>query len=142
MIKALIIIANVKLNFMAKIFGILFILTGIFAIAGGLYTWGAGSIFSQTELLTVLIPWADIIFTGPISLISGYAILKNLSWGVILGLCTSGIYIFGSVLVFITIVWSDNYSVFLIIPSTSGFLIGVGFVVFVMRGNTSIVRSY
>jgi len=118
---------------MIKIFGILFILTGIFAIAGGLYTWGDGTIFSQTELLTVLIPWADIILTGPISLISGYGILKNLNWGRILGLFTSGIYILGSVLVFITIVWNNNYSVFLIVPSISGLLIGVGFVVFTIR---------
>lgn len=118
---------------MIKIFGILFILTGIFAIAGGLYTWGDGSIFSQTELLTVLIPWADIILTGPISLISGYGILKNLNWGRILGLFTSGIYILGSVLVFITIVWNNNYSVFLIVPSISGLLIGVVFVVFTIR---------
>jgi len=118
---------------MIKIFGILFILTGIFAIAGGLYTWGDGTILSQTELLTVLIPWADIILTGPISLISGYGILKNLNWGRILGLFTSGIYILGSVLVFITIVWNNNYSVFLIVPSISGLLIGVGFVVFTIR---------
>ena len=118
---------------MIKIFGILFILTGIFAIAGGLYTWGDGSIFSQTELLTVLIPWADIILTGPISLISGYGILKNLNWGRILGLFTSGIYILGSVLVFITIVWNNNHSIFLIFPSISGLLIGAGFVVFTIR---------
>jgi len=118
---------------MIKTFGILFIMTGIFAIAGGLYTWGDGSIFSQTELLTVLIPWADIILTGPISLISGYGILKNLNWGRILGLFTSGIYILGSVLVFITIVWNNNYSVLLLVPSIFGLLIGVGFVVFTIR---------
>ena len=118
---------------MIKTFGILFIMTGIFAIAGGLYTWGDGSIFSQTELLTVLIPWADIILTGPISLISGYGILKNLNWGRILGLFTSGIYILGSVLVFITIVWNNNYSVLLLVPSITGLLIGVGFVVFTIR---------
>jgi hypothetical protein len=81
----------------------------------------------------VLIPWADIILTGPISLISGYGILKNLNWGRILGLFTSGIYILGSVLVFITIVWNNNYSIFLIFPSISGLLIGVGFVVFTLR---------
>jgi len=118
---------------MTKTFGILFILTGIFAMAGGLYTWGDGSIFSQTELLTVLIPWADIIFTGPISLITGYGILKNLFWGRILGLITSGVYLFGSILVFITIVWKNSYSVFLLIPSISGFLIGASFVLFTIR---------
>jgi hypothetical protein len=113
---------------MNKVFGILFMLTGIFAIVGGLYTWGDGSIFSQTELLTVLIPWADIILTGPISLVSGYDVIKNLFWGSVFGLVTSGIYILGSVLVFIAIVWNNDYSVFLIVPSISGFLIGTGYV--------------
>jgi hypothetical protein len=118
---------------MSKVFGILFILTGIFAIAGGLYTWGDGSIFSQTELLKVLIPWADVLLTGPLSLLSGYAILKKLSWAKIFGLLTSGIYLLGSVLVFITIAWNSDYSVFLIVPSVSGFLIAIGFTVFVLR---------
>lgn len=118
---------------MKKVFGMLFILTGIFAIVGGLYTWGDGSIFSQTELLTVLIPWADIILTGPISLVSGYGVIKNLFWGSVFGLVTSGIYILGSVLVFIAIVWNNDYSVFLIVPSVSGFLIGLGFVVFSLK---------
>lgn len=118
---------------MKKTFGILFILTGVFAIAGGLYTWGDGSIFSQTELLTVLIPWADIILTGPISLISGFVIIKNLNWGSALGLLTSGIYLLGSVLVFITIFWNNDYSVFLLVPSISGLLIGAGFAVFTIR---------
>ena len=113
---------------MNKIFAILFILTGIFAIVGGLYTWGAGSIFSQTELLRVLIPFTDIILTGPISLFSGYSILRDLNRGRIFGLITSGIYIYGSFLVFITILWNNDYSAFLIVPSISGFLIGAGYV--------------
>jgi hypothetical protein len=54
---------------MNRIFAWLFILTGIFAIAGGLYIWGDGNIFDQSELVRVLIPWADIILTGPISLV-------------------------------------------------------------------------
>ena len=62
---------------MPKIFGILFILTGIFAIVGGLYTWGDGSILSQSELVRVLIPWGDVILTGPLSIIGGYGILKK-----------------------------------------------------------------
>jgi len=118
---------------MNKVFGILFILTGIFSIVGGLYTWGDGSIFSQTELLTVLIPWADIILTGPISLVCGYAIIKNLFWGSVFGLVTSGIYILGSVLVFIAIIWNNDYSVFLIVPSVCGFLISLGFVIFSLK---------
>lgn len=118
---------------MTKAFGILFILTGVFAIAGGLYTWGDGNIFSQTELLTVLIPWADIILTGPISLFCGYGIINNLNWGRDFGLITSGIYIFGSLLVFITIFWNNDYSVFLITPSISGFLIGASYVTITIK---------
>jgi len=115
---------------MQKLLGILFILTGIFAIAGGLYTWGDGSIFSQTELLKVIIPWADIILTGPISLICGIGIMKNLYWGKIFGLVTSGIYILGSIIVFITIIWNNDYSLYLIIPSICGLLIALGFISF------------
>ena len=98
-----------------------------------MYTWGDGSIFSKTELLTVLIPLADIILTGPISLACGYGIINNLSWDRDFGLITSGIYIFGSLLVFTTIFWNNDYSVFLIAPSISGFLIGTGYVAITIK---------
>ena len=120
---------------MKKIFGILFILTGIFAILGGLYTWGQGNIFQQNELLVVLIPWADIILTSPLSLVCGYGILKNKRWGTILGIVTSGVYIFGSFLVFITMLWNQSYSLLLIIPAFSGLLIGCGFTVLNLQTN-------
>lgn len=128
----------VNCNPMNKIYGILFILTGTFAILGGFYTWGNGSIFSQTELLTVLIPWADIVLTGPLSIITGYGILNKKNWGEIFGLITSGIYIFGSVLVFITIIWNNDYSIFLLVPSLSGFFIGTSFAIFKIRDNVII----
>ncbi len=118
---------------MNKLFGILFILTGFFAIAGGLYTWGDGYIFSQNELVNVLIPWADIMLTGPLSLVCGYGVLKNQYWGQILGLNVSGIYIFGSFLVFISIFWNNNYSIFLIIPAISGLAIGLGFTIVAIK---------
>ena len=118
---------------MNKAFGILFILTGVFAIAGGFYTWGEGNIFIQNELLKVWIPWADIIFTGPLSLVCGYGILKNQYWGKILGLSTSGIYVFGSVLVFISVLWNSNYSIYLLIPAFSGLLIGMVFTVLAIK---------
>jgi hypothetical protein len=120
---------------MNKLFGILFILTGLFAIAGGLYTWGDGSIFEQNELIKVLVPWADIILTGPISLVCGYGVLKKRYWGQILGLATSGIYVFGSAVVFISMFWNKDFSVFLIIPAFSGLLIGLGFIALALKKN-------
>lgn len=118
---------------MNKAFGILFILTGIFAIAGGLYTWGDGILFDQSELVKVLIPWTDLLLTGPLSLICGYGIIKKRYWGQMLGLCTSGIYIFGSTLVFISMYWNKDYSIFLLIPALSGLLIGLGFIVLTIK---------
>jgi hypothetical protein len=118
---------------MKTLFGILFILTGIFALFGGLYTWGAGSIFEQSELSEVLIPWADMLLTGPLSLLSGYGILRERSWGRKLGLVTSGVYLFGSTLVWIRIVWNQDYSPSLIIPSALGFLIALGFILYTLK---------
>jgi len=114
---------------MKRLLGILFILTGLFAILGGLYTWGDGSIFEQTELMKVLIPWADIILTGPLSLFCGIGIINKKSWADTLGLVTSGIYIFGSLLVFISIFWNEDYSIYLIVPAISGFIIGFCFII-------------
>lgn len=120
---------------MKKTFGVLFILTGIFAIIGGLFTWGDGSLFDQHELVKVIIPFADIILTGPLSLISGYGIIKQKYWGQILGQCTSGIYMFGSVEVFISMFWNSDYSIFLLIPALSGLMIGLGFTLFTIKKN-------
>lgn len=118
---------------MNKTFGILFILTGVFAIAGGLYTWGDGSIFEQSDLVKVLIPWADIILTGPLSLVCGIGIIKKKYWGPILGIATSGIYVFGSVLVFISMLWNKDFSLFLLVPASSGLLIGLGYIVLALK---------
>lgn len=126
---------------MAKLFGILFVSTGVFAILGGLYTWGDGSIFQQRELIKVLIPLADVILTGPLSLACGYGILKHYKWGGVLGLATSGIYVFGSTLVFISIFWNNDYSIFLIVPALSGAAIGVGYISFVLSGSTTGVEK-
>jgi hypothetical protein len=117
---------------MNKTFGILFLLTGIFAIIGGLYTWGEGSIFNQNELLKVLIPWADIILTGPISILCGIGIIKKQYFGYILGLITSGIYIFGTTLVFVTMCFDENQPLYLFIPAFSGLFIGLGFIIWIL----------
>lgn len=117
---------------MNKLFGILFILTGFFAVLGGLYTWGDGSIFKQQELLKVLIPWADIVLTGPLSWLGGFGIIRGKYWGRVLGLVISGIYVFGSVLVIINMIWSADFSVFFIIPALSGLFIGSGFVIWTL----------
>ncbi len=125
-----------------RLFGILFLLTGIFAIVGGLYTWGEGSIFEQDELAKVRIPWADTIVTGPLSLVCGYGLMKKKNWAQVLGLATSGIYIFGSVLVFISMIWEGDYPIFLTVPASSGMLIGSGYIVLSLAKSSPIPPSH
>jgi hypothetical protein len=115
---------------MQKRFGVLFLMTGIFAISRGFYTWGDGYILSQSNLIKVLIPWADIIFTGPVSLLTGYGLLKQKVWSNPLGLFTSGVYVFGSILVFILMFWNSHFQIHLFVPALSGLIIGMAFLIF------------
>ena len=90
----------------SKFFSWLFLSTGIFAIVGALYTWGDGPIYHQKDLLAVLIPWADLLITGPLSLLAAFGVWKMRSWGYLLGLMVCGIYLFGSALVYISLIWN------------------------------------
>lgn len=118
---------------MKRFFGILFLLTGIFAIVGGLFTWGEGIIFYQIDTTNTLIPWADIILTGPLSILCSYGILKNQFWGLVLGIANSGIYIFGSTLVFVKLYLEREFDIVLIIPALSGLSIGLGFLYWILH---------
>jgi len=113
---------------MDNLYGTLFVLTVIFAIAGGFYTWGGGIINYQNELIDVLIPLAYIILTGPLSIFCGIGILRHRQSSELLGIAVSGIYIFGSLQVFITMFWNTSFSIMLFIPAISGLLIGLGFI--------------
>jgi len=111
-----------------RLFAFLFLLTGIFAITGSLFCWGKGWLFAQTDLQTVMIPMADLFLTGPLSLLTAYLLFIKKNSGILLGLITSGTYLLGSVLVFIIIFWKGlPYPIELVIPSVSGFCIGLAF---------------
>lgn len=128
-----------KLPSADALFALLFFTTGIFAVAGSLVSWGEGWLFSQSRLSTVLLPLGDLILTGPLSLVSAYALWSKRGWGIYTGLLTSGIYLFGSVLVFISLIWTGKpYPLRLIIPPIFGVSIAVSFVIWVMRGRRGI----
>jgi cytochrome c oxidase subunit IV len=115
-------------------YSIIFFATGIFAILGSLYTWGDGPILEQTNLLNVLIPWGDLLITGPLSLVTALGLLKQKRWGFILATMTCGIYIFGSTLVFICLVWNKApYPIQLVLPPLAGILIGLSYPVWLTR---------
>ena len=112
----------------SKVFGWLFLFTGIFSFISSLFAWGNGWLFSINSIEYILIPWADLIAIGPLSIVSAYGIFKMKKWRIKFGTLTSGAYIYSSVLVFIIILWHGKpYPIKLVIPSISGFLIGFSF---------------
>ncbi len=116
------------------LFSWLFLSTGIFAIIGALYTWGEGPIYQQKDLLAVLIPWADLLITGPLSLLAAYGVWKRASGGFILGLLVSGIYLFGSGLVYISLFWHGApYPLELALPPVIGIGFGIIYPIWVLR---------
>lgn len=104
-----------------KLFAWFFLSTGVFAIIGALYSWGQGPIYQQKDLLIVLVPWADLLITGPLSLLAAFGVAKNKSWGPILGILVCGIYLFGSALVYISLIWQGPpYPLALALPPLPG----------------------
>ncbi len=118
----------------SKFFSWLFLSTGIFAIVGALYTWGDGPIYQQKDLVAVLIPWADLLITGPLSLLAVFGIWKMRSWGYQLGMMVCGIYLFGSALVYISLLWNGApYPLELALPPVVGIGFGIIYPIWVLR---------
>lgn len=115
-------------------FSWLFLSTGIFAIVGALYTWGAGPLREARDLSAALIPWADLLLTGPLSLLAAFGIIRRRSWGTLLGLLCCGIYLFGSLLVYITLLWQGPpYPLQLALPPLFGIGLGTAYPVWVLH---------
>jgi hypothetical protein len=115
-------------------FSWLFLSTGVFAIVGALYTWGNGPIYLQKDLLTVLIPWADLLITGPLSLLAAIGVWRRKSWGFLLGLMACGMYLFGSALVYVSLLWNGApFPIELVFPPVVGIVFGIFFPIWVLR---------
>lgn len=112
-----------------KIFAFLFISTGFFAVIGALFTWGDGWLFAKENADNMLLPLADLIVSGPISLLAAFGVLYKKRWGNAIGLVTCGVYIFGSVLVYILVFKNGNpYPVRFLIPPIFGLGISIWFI--------------
>ena len=86
-------------NSFSKILGIWCIMTGVFALIGSLYTWGAGVIFTVDDPNLSLMT-TDLLLTAPLAIYLGYSILKGKNWAKQLSLIVAGILSYGSVAVY------------------------------------------
>ncbi len=90
------------------VFTLFFMFTGLFAVVGGLFTWGKGWILTHEVEADVLIPLADVVLAGPTSLVTTWALYRKKDWGILLGLMVAGMYLFGSVQVYIRVGFHDG----------------------------------
>ena len=117
-----------------KLFALLFFSTGIFAIVGSIFTWGEGWLFIQPHKCNTLLPWADLILTAPLSLTAAYGIWARKKWWRVIGSMTCGVYLFGSVLVYLQIFWEyEPFTLQLLIPPVFGLGIVCAFLVLVIK---------
>lgn len=113
-----------------KIFGLSFFLTGIFAFIGSIYTWGNGFLFTTPNGTDVSVYIADFLITFPLSILAGIGIWNNKHWGLYLGWITSGVYIYGSILVYAMVFQQGTpYALHLMIPPIFGISISIGYIV-------------
>jgi len=126
-----------------KLFAWLFFTTGVFATIGSLFSWGKGWLFTQTNLNNVLLPLSDLLVTSPLSFISAYGIWYKKNWGIFAGLLTSGIYIFGSVVVYVSIIWNGSpYPIQLIVPPIFGLSFAALFFIWVINTHLANQSSF
>ena len=123
-----------KIRHTETIFAWLFLTTGVFAIVGSLYTWGDGPLFSEVDLVDFQLPMADLLLTGPLSIIASIGIWKQKKWGRALGLMAGGIFVFGSIEVYIGLIWNGPpFPPELIIPPLFGIGIAVAFLIYTLK---------
>jgi hypothetical protein len=121
-------LANPKNDFSRdiNILAFLILTTGIFAIFGGLYMWGKGSIFSAPENTDLKLFITDIIITGPISILSSIGLWEKKIWGLFTSWLISGIYIYGSFFVYVMVIQNGPpYPLDLTIPPIFGIFIAL-----------------
>ena len=116
------------------LFAWLFLSTGVFAIIGALFSWGEGWLFSQKNGCVRLVQMADLVVAGPISLLAAWGLFLKKRWGIASGLMASGIYVFGSALVYIQVFGQGTpYPLRLVVPPIFGMAIAAGFWVWVVK---------
>ena len=118
----------------ARFLSVSLFLTGIFAIAGALYRWGDGSIFNAPLGTDLQLFIADLLITGPISIIAVIGFLKLKKWAIISSILASGIYIYGSALVYINVFQNGApYLLKLIIPPIFGIALSIAIIMWIWK---------
>ncbi|NQS92614.1 MAG: hypothetical protein HQ574_09415 [Chloroflexi bacterium] len=81
-----------------------------------------------------MVPWGDLLITGPLSLLAAFGVARRKSWGYVVGLMVCGIYLFGSALVYISLIWDGApYPLKLVFPPVVGIGFGISFPIWIFN---------
>lgn len=94
---------SIQIQKQAKIFAISYFITGIFAAMGALYRWGDGSLFLAQPGDDIALFIAELVVAAPASIIASIGLVKLQRWGLIMSLFSTGVFIYGSALVYASI---------------------------------------
>lgn len=108
--------ARIELVF--RVFGLVFILFGLFAIGGSILLWGEGFYFTFPKDLDLAIPTADIFVNGPASILTGIGLWRMRKWGYAMAWFTAGLYMYGSVEIFVWAFQDGKLTPEIVIPQS------------------------
>jgi hypothetical protein len=102
------------------------LMTGLFAILGALYCWGAGPLFMAPASANTQLYYAEVFVCGPASIIAYAGYRKLRRWGLLASFASAGIYIYGSVMVYVSVFQGGfPFPLHLVIPPIFGLFISV-----------------
>ncbi len=131
---------NQKIDKITHSFSICFFATGIFALVGALYRWGDGPLFGAPEGANLQIYYVDLLVTTPLSFLAAIGYKNKRRWGVIVGIFTAGIYIFGSAIVYASVIQNGSpYLLKLIIPPIFGIVFSIIIIKWTMKNLDNII---
>jgi hypothetical protein len=118
----------------ALLFSWLFLSTGIFALVGALFTWGEGWVFSERVFDKAWLPLGDLFVSAPLSFLAAAGLRSRKTWGCVLGAFAAGVYLLGSALVWIQLVWNGQpWPWQLACPPVAGTSLALGYFVWLVR---------
>ncbi|NMC06867.1 MAG: hypothetical protein GYA24_16735 [Candidatus Lokiarchaeota archaeon] len=87
----------------ARMYSMSFLTTGIFAAVGALYRWGDGPLFSAAPGTDLELYIAELVVAAPAAILASVGMSRLRRWGMLLVLFTTGVLIYGSILVYASI---------------------------------------
>ncbi len=113
----------------AKKLAWIFFATGLFAAIGALYRWGDGPLFNAPSGTDLQVYIADLLIAAPLSIVSAIGYYKLRKWAIISGILTAGTYIYGTILVYTSVIQNGApYLLKLIIPPIFGIIFSIAII--------------